>query len=212
MASPGPARIFATGATATVAVLALIYLPVPTETSPPRTTPSASTADTAELTRLTRSYLQQRADMVTAARPTVEAASGRLRTTPAMTARARSELAALVKKGLRYEGIAIGYTRARVDVEVTSADVTGRTATLRLTDHTRPVLRAHSAAGRGRFAGVRGVVAPPHHDLRPGSRRRVAARLRPGRRGGRAAPDDRGGRGRVRRRHLSARTPECLTP
>ncbi|MEU3205127.1 hypothetical protein ABZ702_14870 [Streptomyces cyaneofuscatus] len=137
MASPGPARIFAAGATATVAVLALIYLPVPTETSPPRTTPSASTADTAELTRLARSYLQQRADMVTAARPTVEAASGRLRTTPAMTARARSELAALVKKGLRYEDISIGYTRARVDVEVTSANVTGRTATLRLTDHTR---------------------------------------------------------------------------
>ncbi|MGA5470263.1 hypothetical protein ACPCUK_15905 [Streptomyces arboris] len=54
-----------------------------------------------------------------------------------MAPRARSGLAALVKKGLRYEGLDIGYTRARVDVDVTSADVTGRTATLRLTDHTR---------------------------------------------------------------------------
>ncbi|MDX3375988.1 hypothetical protein PV390_16455 [Streptomyces sp. ME02-6991-2A] len=137
MVSPGTARVFAAGATATAAVLALIYLPIPTETPPPRTTQSASTADTTELTRLARGYLQQRADMLTTARPTVEAASGRLRTTPAMAPRARSELAALVKKGLRYEGLDIGYTRARVDVDVTSADVTGRTATLRLTDHTR---------------------------------------------------------------------------
>ncbi|MFI7234977.1 hypothetical protein [Streptomyces cyaneofuscatus] len=137
MADPGLSRIIATGATATVAVLALIHLPVPTETPPPRTTPSANTADTTELTRLARSYLQQRADMLTTARPTVEAASGRLRTTPAMATRARSELAALVKKGLRYEGIDIGYTKARVDVQATSVDVTGRMATLRLTGHTR---------------------------------------------------------------------------
>ncbi|MGW9299944.1 hypothetical protein ACWHA3_03845 [Streptomyces cyaneofuscatus] len=137
MASPGPARIFAAGATATVAVLALIYLPVPTETPPPRTAPSASAADTTELTRLAQEYLQQRADMLTTARPTVEAASGRLRTTPAMATRARSELAALVEKGLRYEDIDIGYTKARVDVDVTAVDVTGRTATLRLTDHAR---------------------------------------------------------------------------
>jgi len=137
MVSPGPARIFAAGVTATVAVLALIYLPAPAETPPPRSTSSASAADTAELTLLARGYLQQRADMLTTARPTVEAASGRLLTTPAMATRARSELAALVKKGLRYEGIDIGCTKARVDVEVTSVNVTDRTATLRLTDHTR---------------------------------------------------------------------------
>ncbi|MEV4879702.1 hypothetical protein [Streptomyces cyaneofuscatus] len=137
MVSPGPARVIAAGVTATVAVLALIHLPTPTGTPPPRATSSASAADTTELSRLARSYLQQRADMLTTARPTVEAASGRLRTTPAMTARARSELAALVEKGLRYEGIGIGYTKARVDVDVTAVDVTGRTATLQLTDHAR---------------------------------------------------------------------------
>ncbi|MFJ9636022.1 hypothetical protein [Streptomyces sp. NPDC101178] len=137
MVSPGPARIVAAGVTATAAVLTLIYLPVPTGTPPPRTTSSASAADTTELTRLAKEYLQQRADMLTAARPTVEAASGRLRTTPAMTPRARSELAALVKKGLRYEDLSIGYAKARVDVEVTAVNVTDGTATLQLTDHTR---------------------------------------------------------------------------
>ncbi|MYR96394.1 MULTISPECIES: hypothetical protein [unclassified Streptomyces] len=67
----------------------------------------------------------------------MEAASGRLRATPDMAARTRGELAALVKKGLRYQGIGIGYAKARVDVEVTSVDVTDQAATLRLTDHTR---------------------------------------------------------------------------
>ncbi|MET9924595.1 MULTISPECIES: hypothetical protein [unclassified Streptomyces] len=137
MVSPGPARIVAAGMTATAAVLAIIYLPVPTGPPPPRTTSSASAADTTELTRLAEEYLQQRADMLTNARPTVEAAGGRLRTTPAMAARARSELAALAEKGLRYEDIDIGYTKARVDVEVTTANVTDGTATLQLTDHTR---------------------------------------------------------------------------
>ncbi|OKJ08402.1 hypothetical protein AMK21_31785 [Streptomyces sp. CB00316] len=137
MADPGFSRIITTGATATVAVLALIHLPAPTGTPPPRATSSVGTTGTTELTRLAQGYLQQRADMLTAARPTVEAASGRLRTTPAMATRARSELAALVQKGLRYEGTDLRYTKARVDVDVTSADVTGRTATLQLTDHTR---------------------------------------------------------------------------
>ncbi|MFE2292162.1 hypothetical protein [Streptomyces sp. NPDC059452] len=99
--------------------------------------PITHTAETAELAQLAENYLQQRADMLTTARPTVEAASGRLRTTPAMATHARSELAALAKKGLRYEDLDIGYTKARVDIEVTSVDVTDRTATLRLTDHTR---------------------------------------------------------------------------
>ncbi|MFD5976947.1 hypothetical protein [Streptomyces bacillaris] len=137
MASPGPRRVIATGITATAAILALIHLPPHIQPSPSRTTPSASAADTTELARLATSYLQQRADMLTAARPTVEAASGRLRATPAMAARARSELTALAAKGRQYEGVDGGYTRARVDVEVTEADVADRTATLRLTDHTR---------------------------------------------------------------------------
>ncbi|MCR8941763.1 hypothetical protein NW249_06470 [Streptomyces sp. OUCMDZ-4982] len=137
MARPGTGRVIAAGVTATAALLALIHLPPHIQPSPPRTTPSASTADTTELARLATDYLQQRADMLTAARPTVEAASGSLRATPAMAARARSELTALAEKGRQYEGVDGGYTRARVDIEVTGADVTDRSATLRLTDHTR---------------------------------------------------------------------------
>ncbi|ARF75493.1 hypothetical protein ACPEIF_23575 [Streptomyces sp. NPDC012600] len=136
MPIPRRRRIIATVSAAVAisaasAVLALMYL------LPTASTHKASSADTAELTRIAEGYLQQRADMLTAARPTVEAASGRLRTTPAMATRARSELAALAEKGLRYEGLDIGYTKARVDIEVTSVDVTDRTATLRLTDHAR---------------------------------------------------------------------------
>ncbi|NUQ95092.1 MAG: hypothetical protein HOY79_00540 [Streptomyces sp.] len=54
-----------------------------------------------------------------------------------MTARTQDDLAALAEKGKRYKEADGGYTKAQVDVKVTDTTVTGREATLQLTEHTR---------------------------------------------------------------------------
>ncbi|MGW5633293.1 amidase domain-containing protein [Streptomyces sp. NPDC003832] len=95
-----------------------------------------ASADTSALAQLAEGYLQQRADMLTADRPT-RAAVARVRATTAMSAEFQDDLAALASKGERYREVDGGYTRAQVDVKVTGTEVDGRTATLELTEHTR---------------------------------------------------------------------------
>ncbi|MFD5691853.1 amidase domain-containing protein [Streptomyces rubiginosohelvolus] len=104
--------------------------------------PSANTAASAsvepgELVELAENYLQKRADMLTSVHPTPRSASARLGATRAMASGVQEELAALGEKGQRYREVDGGYTRAEVEVETSSAELNERTATLRLTEHTR---------------------------------------------------------------------------
>ncbi|MGW1296575.1 amidase domain-containing protein [Streptomyces sp. NPDC002533] len=104
---------------------------------PSASTASSASVEPAELVELAEGYLQQRADMLTSAHPTARVASARLGATRAMTSRVQEELAALERKGQRYKEVDGGYTRAEVDVETSSVELTERTAILRLTEHTR---------------------------------------------------------------------------
>ncbi|MDC2958947.1 amidase domain-containing protein [Streptomyces gilvifuscus] len=129
-------RVFAAAVTTTAAMLALIDTPASAQPAN-LAAPAAVNADTTTLTQLAEGYLQQRADMLTTSRPTVRAAVVQVKATRAMTARTQDDLAALAEKGKRYKEVDGGYTKAQVDVNVTDTTVSGQTATLQLTEHTR---------------------------------------------------------------------------
>ncbi|MFD8304827.1 amidase domain-containing protein [Streptomyces sp. NPDC059690] len=129
-------RVFAVAVTTAVGMLTLIGTPAHAQPSSPAP-PSLSNSDTTELAQLAVGYLQQRADMLTTTRPTARAAVARVQATRAMTARVQDDLAALAEKGRRYKEVDGGYTKADVDVKVTDTSVTGQSATLQLTEHTR---------------------------------------------------------------------------
>ncbi|MEU4208931.1 amidase domain-containing protein [Streptomyces sp. NPDC026206] len=94
-------------------------------------------ADAAPLHRIAESYLQQRADTVTA--------TGRARVAPEPPQQATAELANRLKgefrqlaaQGRAYEKASGGYTRAEVKVTPGEATEAGGTATVRLTEDTR---------------------------------------------------------------------------
>ncbi|HEY8981308.1 MAG TPA: amidase domain-containing protein [Streptomyces sp.] len=129
-------RVFAAAVTMAAAMLAVIDAPASAQPADPAA-PTAATADTTALAQLAEGYLQQRADMLTTSRPTVRAAAVQVKATHDMAARTQDDLAALAEKGKRYREVDGGYTKARVDVDVTDTTVSGRTATLQLTEHTR---------------------------------------------------------------------------
>ncbi|MFF9452539.1 hypothetical protein [Streptomyces flaveolus] len=135
----GHRRVIATVATTAAATLTRIGTPAHAQTPSPTAAPSAS-ADTSELTQLAEGYLQQRADLLTTARPAVKSARGQVQATRSMSAQVHNEFAALVEKGQRYQEADGGYTKAEVDVAVTDVTATGQSATLQLTEHTRPYL------------------------------------------------------------------------
>ncbi|MGA5438747.1 amidase domain-containing protein [Streptomyces griseoincarnatus] len=136
MRTTGHRRVAAAVATTAATTLTLIGTPAHAQTPSPTAAPSAS-ADASELTQLAEGYLQQRADLLTTARPAVKSARGQVQATRSMSAQMQDEFAALVEKGQRYQEVDGGYTKAEVDVTVTDVTVTGQSATLQLTEHTR---------------------------------------------------------------------------
>ncbi|TQJ75443.1 amidase domain-containing protein [Streptomyces sp. SLBN-31] len=129
-------RVLAAAVTTAAAILALVDVPASAQPAD-LAAPTAANADTTALAQLAEGYLQQRADMLTTSRPPVRAAVVHVKATRAMAARTQDDLAALAEKGKRYREVDGGYTKARVDVNVTDTTVSGRTATLQLTEHTR---------------------------------------------------------------------------
>ena len=120
------------------AILALAEIPAGAQPAAASAAePSPASADTTALAGLAEGYLQQRADMLTTSPRTARAAMVRVKATRSMAAETQDDLAALAEKGKRYKEVDGGYTQAQVDVKVTDTTVTGDTATLQLTEHTR---------------------------------------------------------------------------
>ncbi|MGW1103239.1 amidase domain-containing protein [Streptomyces sp. NPDC002540] len=94
-------------------------------------------ADPARLAQLAKSYLQQRADLVTTASAQRRTAEPPASATGSMQAQLQRDFAALIQKGRAYQHVDGGYVRAAVDVKVISAATRGDTTTLRVTEDTR---------------------------------------------------------------------------
>ncbi|MFD5702148.1 amidase domain-containing protein [Streptomyces lasiicapitis] len=121
-------------ATAMVTLCGLLgTAPVAAQEEPASGALSASQVD--DLSRLTETYLQTRANMVTNHPPTLRAA--RVAATSPMANQLEGEFKQLIAKGKRYKELDGGNTKAAVDITVTDTSLNGDTATLQVTEYTR---------------------------------------------------------------------------